>query len=98
MDDQKNIRILYINTYGQTKFTVQKQLQIEELIKLYNCDIVHLQETHFDDETFKHCPFIRNNYLVIPNNRLSKYGTASLIRNDLNVENVCFDANGRIIF
>ena len=47
MDDQKNIRILYINTYGQTKFTVQKQLQIENAARKYKSDIIHLQEYVF---------------------------------------------------
>ena len=86
---------MYLNTYGQSKFTVTKQLQIEELIKNSKCDIIHLQESHLDDESFEKCPFIKSNFTIIPNNSPTKFGTASLIRNDLNIDSVSFDANGR---
>ena len=94
---QKSLRILYINTYGQSKFTVQKQLQIEDLVKKYKSDIIHLQETHLDAQAFEHCSFIRNNFSVLQNNSPTGYGTASLVHNDLKVENEKYDTNGRVI-
>ena len=98
MDDQKNIRILYINTYGQTKFTVQKQLQIENAARKYKSDIIHLQESHLDAQSFEHCSFLKSNFSVLINNSPTGYGTATLVQNDLKVENEMYDTNGRLIF
>ena len=95
--EKKSLSILYLNTYGQTKLTVNKQLQIEELIKQCKCDIAHLQETHLENDSFENCSFIKNNYTIILNNSPTKYGTTSLVRNDLNVVNISFDSLGRII-
>ena len=97
MSNKNIIRIAYINTYGQTKFTVQKQIQIEDFVKKYKSDIIHLQESHLDAESFKHCRFISNNYRVLCNNSPSGYGTTSLVRYDLTVENDFYDTNGRLI-
>ena len=63
-EEKRKIIVLYLNTYGQTKFTVQKQLQIEEIIRKYNCDIIHLQESHTDEESFEMCSYIKNNYNI----------------------------------
>ena len=65
------VTILYLNIYGQTKFYDDKQLQLQEMIQKYNCDIVHLQEANISDETFRNCSFIRNNFQVISNNSAS---------------------------
>ena len=54
-----------MNTFGQTKFTLQKQLQIQDMIRFYKSDIIHLQKTDTDSDTFKQCSFILNNYAVI---------------------------------
>ena len=97
MNDKKIIRIIYINTYGQTKFTVQKQLQIDDIAKKYKSDIIHLQESHMDSESFQQCSFIKNNFRLLYNNSPSGYGTASIVHNDLNVENEFYDTNGRLI-
>ena len=96
VDKKRSLSILYLNTYGQTKFTLEKQLQLESLIQLYSCDIVHLQETQIDSSSFEHCTFIKSNYNVLSNNSLSGYGTASLVQNSLQVCNEKFDANGRV--
>ena len=85
MNSFKNLRILYINTYGQTKFTIQKQLQIEDIIKKFKSDIIHLQESHFDTQSFEHCRFIKSNFSVLCNNSPTGFGTATLVHNDLNV-------------
>ena len=94
---ERSLSILYINTRGQTKFTLQKQLQIQDLIKKYKCDIVHLQETDADENVFEHCGFIKNNFTILTNNSPSGYGTCSLVQNDLKIDNVSFDTHGRII-
>ena len=64
MNKQKNLSILYINTYGQTKYTIQKQLQIEDIVKKYKSDIIHLQESQFDAQSFEHCQIIKSNFSV----------------------------------
>ena len=52
---EASITVLYINTRGQTKFSVQKQLCIQDLCIKLKCDIVHLQETDIDENAFEHC-------------------------------------------
>ena len=97
LSQDHNISILSMNIWGQTNLTLQKQLQIEDLIKFYKSDVIHLQETDVDDNTFSACKFITNNYTVIVNNSPTGYGTTSLVRNDLEVENISFDTSGRVI-
>ncbi len=92
-----NLIILYLNTYGQTKLTLEKQLQIQDMAKHLKCDIIHLQESDFDENTFQNCNFIKNNFNFITNNSPSKYGTASLIKNNFLTENISLDTEGRII-
>ena len=50
--EDKCLNIVYLNTYGQTLLSVQKQFQIEGILKKYKCDILHLQESNIDDNTF----------------------------------------------
>ena len=94
---EASLNILYLNTRGQTKLTLEKQMQIDDLMKVYKVDILHLQETDIDDNSFIDCPFIKNNYTVIYNNSSTGYGTSSLVKGDLKVNNVSFDTEGRII-
>ena len=94
---ETTIDILYLNVRGQTKFYDDKQKQLQDMIMHHNCDIIHLQETDFDDDTFYNCSFIKSNYLIISNNSSTGYGTASLVKNELEVENIRFDTEGRII-
>ena len=54
----KQLRILSLNCRGQTKFTLPKQLSIQDLLSRYNTDILMCQETAIDNETFKLCEFI----------------------------------------
>ena len=91
------INILYLNIRGQTKFYLDKQLQLQETVKRLKCDIVQLQETHIEEDTFQNCDFIKNNFTVISNNSTTGYGTSSLIRNELKAENIIFDTEGRVI-
>ena len=61
---EDSFKILYINTYAQTKFSNDKQLQLQDLISTYKCDIIHLQEVEVCDEIFQQCQFIKNNFIV----------------------------------
>ena len=89
--------ISYLNIHGQTGLQLDKQLQIEEFVKYSRSDIIHLQEIDIQDDTFNECNFIKSNFTVITNNAGNKYGTASLVKNDLPVENVMCDTAGRVI-
>ena len=76
---------------------LDKQMQIEDFIKIKNCDIVHLQEANIETDTFSECNYIEANVSVIINNSENRYGTASLVKNDLLVENVMCDTRGRFL-
>ena len=98
MDPTKNIvKVAYLNCRGQTGLTESKQLQIEDFIKTHDIDILHLQETHIEDKTFSPCKFIMSHFNIIHNNSLTKYGTASLIKSSLSIEDVILHHSGRII-
>jgi exonuclease III len=75
-----------------------KQKQIEDFIKQNNIDILHCQEIEVCESTFESCNFISSSFEIIQNNSpTNKYGTASLIRNDLIIDNINLDTNGRAI-
>ena len=80
MDPTENkIVLAYINCRGQSGFTESKQLQIENFIQCNSIDILHLQESHVEDDSFSQCKFIMSNFNIIQNNSQTKYGTASLV-------------------
>lgn len=54
------LNILYINIRGQTKLTFDKQLQIEDLARRNRSDIIHLQETEVDKNSFSQCHYLYN--------------------------------------
>ena len=58
----------FITIHGQTKLPQTKQNQIEYLVKEYNVDILHMQETQIDESAFENNPFIANNFNIIFNN------------------------------
>ena len=93
------LNISFINCVGQSRFTMSKQLEIQRYIKKHNIDILHLQECKIDDDSFGECPFVRSNFNIFSNNTQndSFYGTASLVRCDLEVSNVRTDNDGRVI-
>ena len=91
------LKILYLNVQGQTKMTLDKQMQINDFIQYHKFDIVHFQEIDFNDDTFQSCLFILNNYNIITNNSATTYGTASMIKNDLNASNISIDTDGRFV-
>ena len=93
------IVVAYINCVGQSKFPIAKQLEIQSYVCKQGIDILHLQECRIYDNTFSQCGFLTSNYNIFSNNAPddSFYGTASLIRCDLEVSNIHTDNEGRII-
>ena len=91
------LKIAYLNCKGQSGFGIAKQLQIEQFLKFNDIDIINLQETRVDKETFSGCSFILGNYEVIKNNSSSEYGTCTLVKNTLDIENIILHESGRII-
>ena len=65
--------------------------------KYYQCDVLHLQEANIDEETFSSCNFLQNSYNIFENNSINKYGTASLVKSELIVDNLRYDSEGRVI-
>ena len=86
-----------MNIQGQTKLPLIKQVQIEDFVKQNKIDILHMQEIEICDETFFECNFLSSSFNILSNNSNNGYGTASLIRADLEVTNVKFDTSGRAI-
>ena len=91
------LTVAFLNIRGQSGLPITKQLQIESFIKYNNCDIIHLQEAHIDDDSFSTCDFISSNFNIVPNNSLNKYGTASLVKSELEIDNIQCDTEGRVI-
>ena len=86
-----------MNIHGQSNLTTVKQLQIQDFMKYKNVDVLHLQEIEIDEDTFSECDYISSYFNIISNNSVNKYGTASLIRSDLEYGNVRCDTSGRAI-
>ena len=86
-----------MNSHGQSKLPTVNQLQIQDFIKYNKIDILQMQEIETDDETFAECEYLSSNHNLISNNSETKYGTASLIRSDLDYKNVRCDTSGRAI-
>ena len=59
------------------------------------CDILHLQEANIEDETFSSCSFLQSSFNIVENNATNKYGTASLVKTDLKIDNIRCDSEGR---
>ena len=91
------LTISYMNIRGQTGLDTAKQVQIEQFLKSYNIDIINCQEINVDSESFQSCNFINSSYNIISNNASNKYGTCSLVTSTLQLENIKFDTNGRVI-
>ena len=93
------ISIAYINCVGQSKFPIAKQLEIQSFISAQNLDIIHLQECKIDEDSFANCGFVSSNFNIFSNNKPdeSYFGTASLVRSDLDVSNIHKDDDGHVI-
>ena len=93
------VTIGFINCVGQSKFPLSKQLEIENHVRSHKIDILHLQEIMIDETSFSECHYLRNNFNLFSNNTPGNtpYGTASLVRSDIEVSNMLTDNAGRII-
>ena len=90
------MKVAFINTYGQSGLSNQKLLELENFIEFNRLDIVCLQETDIQENTFSGCSIL-NRFNPIINNNKSGYGTCTLIRKNINYENVVKDSEGRLI-
>ena len=100
MNPQKEENILtlaLVNIRGQSGLNLSKQMQIQTFLQHNKIDILHLQETNILEDTFRNCNLISSSYNIIFNNSPSNYGTACLIKSDLETENLIYDAEGRVI-
>ena len=99
VEDFTPMIVAYINCVRQSKFPVSKQLEIQSYVCTNRIDILHLQECKIDEDSFAQCGFLTSNYNIFSNNKPddSNYGTASLIRSDLEVSNIHTDDDGRIL-
>ena len=79
-----------LNICGQSGLNLVKQKQIEDFISSYRLDVLACQEINVEDETFYQCRQIQQNYTIVRNNAINKYGTALLlaIRSALIIFNV----------
>ena len=91
------LNVGFINCYGQSGLKLEKIQQISKITRDYQLDIINMQETHCDADTFEHDDFLFNNFNLIFNNSPSKYGTSSLISSSLIYNNPRFDDTGRVI-
>ena len=93
------LNVAFVNCVGQSKFNLAKQLEIQTFIRSHRLDILHLQEVKIEHDSFSECPFISSNFNILSNNTPNDtcYGTASLVRCDLEVTNFHVDNNGRAI-
>ena len=57
MNPFKQLRVVFINIKGQTGLHLAKQMQIEDFVKQNKIDIVNLQETNVEADTFSDCKF-----------------------------------------
>ena len=92
----RNLKIGFINIYGQTGFRSNKVLELDNFINHHKLDVICLQETDIDQNTFSECNILRRFSLII-NNSSTGYGTCTLVRKDLSVDNIIKDSDGRFI-
>ena len=89
-----SLKIGFINIYGQTGFSSNKVLELENFISCNKLDVVCLQETDIDQNTFSECNILRK-FSPIINNSSTGYGTCTLVSKDLSVDNIIKDSDGR---
>ena len=91
------LKIATLNCQGQTGITPAKALFIDNLLKRNKYNILNLQETLINEDTFGLCEYVEGQYKVISNNSTNCYGTASLVKNCLKINDLRLDSEGRII-
>ena len=90
------MKVAFINTYGQSGLSSQKLFELENFLEYNRLDIVCLQETDIQDNTFSGCSIL-DRFTPIVNNNKSGYGTCTLVRKMFTYENVVMDSEGRLI-
>ena len=97
-NDPIPISMAFRNCVGQSKFPIAKQLEIQSFACTQNLDILHLS-CKIDKDTFSQCGFLTSHFNIFNSNKPDNlfYGTASLIRSDLDVTYIHKDDDGRII-
>ena len=93
----EHIKVLSLNCRGQTRFSVSKQQQIQDIVKTHHIDILLCQETSLDQDSFNVCEFILTNFTKIINNAHNEFGTSCLVKNSFLIEDIYKDSEGRII-
>ena len=91
-----SFKIGYINIYGQTGFSRSKVIELENVINCHKLDVVCLQETDVSQNTFSECNILRR-FSPIINNSSTGYGTCTLVSNNLSIDNIIKDSDGRFI-
>ena len=86
-----------LNLRGQLTLGHSRILQLEDFVKQFKIDVLNLQETDLKDDVFEDKDFLFSNYELIINNSPKKFGTAVLIKNDLEYDNIKMDTEGRLI-
>ena len=86
-----------LNLRGQLTLGHSRILQLEDFVKQFKIDVLNLQETDLKDDVFQDNDFLFSNYELIINNSPKKFGTAVLIKNDLQYDNIKMDTEGRLI-
>ena len=87
----------FMNIRGQTGLTDAKQRQIEHFLLREKLDVLNIQEININSDSFSNCRQISSSFSIISNNAPSKYGTASIIKTELDLKNITMDTNGRVI-
>ena len=87
----------FMNIRGQTGLTDAKQRQIEHFLLREKLDILNIQEININSDSFSNCRQISSSFSIISNNAPSKYGTASIIKTELDLKNITMDTNERVI-
>ena len=82
--------------YGQTGLPLKKIVELQDFIELHKIDVICLQETDIQEKTFSGSKLL-DKFVVFANNNRSRYGTCTLVKNNLQVHNIVKDADGRLI-
>ena len=90
------IKIAFVNMYGQSGMPMKKIVELENFIELHRIDVLCLQETDIQENTFSGSKLLHK-FSAFANNNRSHYGTCTLVRNNLQVNNIVKDADGRLI-
>ena len=92
-----SITIATMNCHGQSKLEIPKQLFIQNFLLTNKVDILLCQETKILENTFNQCSFINSNYSIIKNNSTHHFGTSILVHNNIKIDEIKFDTEGRVI-